>query len=124
MRHAHKLQELIDRSKLVQPIRVAVVNAAQKVLLETLRDAIGLGFVEPTLIGEPGAICDLAASAGIRDAADRTIEAKSDSAAAAAGVALVREGKVDVIMKGLIHTDTFMRPLLDSEHGLRQPCVV
>jgi phosphotransacetylase len=121
MRHAHKLQELIDRSKLVQPIRVAVVNAAQKVLLETLRDAIGLGFVEPTLIGEPGAICDLAASAGIRDAADRTIEAKSDSAAAAAGVALVREGKVDVIMKGLIHTDTFMRPLLDSEHGLRQP---
>jgi phosphotransacetylase len=121
MRQAHKLQELIDRSKLVRPIRVAVVNAAQSVLLETLREAIDLGFVEPTLIGESKAICDLAALAGIRDAADRVIEAKSDPAAASSGVALVREGKVDVVMKGLIHTDTFMRPLLDADHGLRLP---
>ena len=93
MRHAHKLQELIDRSKLVRPIRVAVVNAAQSVLLETLREAIDLGFVEPTLIGESKAICDLAALAGIRDAADRVIEAKSDPAAASSGVALVRPSR-------------------------------
>jgi phosphotransacetylase len=49
------------------------------------------------------------------------IEAKSDAAAAAAGVRLVREGKVDVLMKGLIHTDALMHALLDAEHGLRVP---
>jgi len=120
-RQAHKLQELIDRSKAFQPIRVAVVNAAQEVVLDTLRDAADLGFVEPILIGDSKTIRGLAASAGIRDVADRVIDAKSDTAAAAAGVALVREGKVDVVMKGLIHTDTFMRALLDAEHGLRLP---
>jgi len=120
-RHAHKLQELIDRSKGLPPIRVAVVQAAQRVLLDTLREAADLGLVNPTLIGEPEAIRDLAASAGIRDRTDRIIDAKSDTAAAAAGVRLVHEGKADVLMKGLIHTDFFMRTLLDKDHGLRLP---
>ena len=38
-----KLKDLIEWSKGLAPIRVAVVNAAQKVVLETLRDAGDLG---------------------------------------------------------------------------------
>ena len=38
-RQANKLQKLIDQVKGLKPIRVAVVNAAQRVLLDTLRDA-------------------------------------------------------------------------------------
>ncbi len=120
-RKAHKLQNLIDQTKGYQPVRVAVVNAAQQVSLESVREAADLGFVDPILIGEATAIRDIAASVGIRDAADRIIDAKGDPAAAAAGVRLVREGKVDILMKGLVHTDTFMRALLDAEHGLRLP---
>lgn len=117
----HKLQDLIDRSKGSDPIRVAVVNAAQGVVLETLSEAIELGIIEPTLIGESKAIRELAASAGIRDTTERIIDAKGDAAAAAAGVSLIRDGKADVLMKGLIHTDVFLRAVLDSEHGLRLP---
>ena len=120
-RHASKLQKLIDQAKRLKPIRVAVVNAAQKVLLDTLGDAAVLGFVEPTLIGESKTVRGLATSAGIEDATERVIEANSDAAAAAAGVRLVREGKVDVLMKGLIHTDALMHAVLDAEHGLRVP---
>jgi len=120
-RQANKLQKLIDQAKGLPPIRVAVVNAVQRVLLDTLRDAADLGFVEPILIGETNAVRDLAISVGIDDAADRIIEAKSDATAAAAGVRLVRDGKVDVLMKGLIHTDALMHALLDAEHGLRVP---
>ena len=120
-RQANKLQELVDQAKRLPPIRVAVVNAAQKVLLDTLREAADLGFVEPTLIGESIAVRDLAKSVGIRDATDSIIEATRDAVAAAAGVRLVREGKADVLMKGLIHTDVLMHALLDAEHGLRVP---
>lgn len=120
-RHPDKLQELVDSSKGLRPIRVAVVQAAQRVLLDTLREAADLGLVEPTLIGESKAIHDLAASVGIRVGLDRIIDVKGDAAAAAAGVTLVREGKVDVLMKGLMHTDALMHALLDAEHGLRVP---
>lgn len=118
---AHKLRDLINRSRGSDPIRVAVVNAAQGVVLDTLSEAVELGIIEPTLIGESKAIRELAASAGIRDTTERIIDVKGDAAAAAAGVSLIRDGKADVLMKGLIHTDVFLRAVLDSEHGLRLP---
>ncbi len=120
-RQANKLQVLVDQAKSLPPIRVAAVNAAQRVLLDTLRDAADLGFVRPLLIGEPQAIRKLATSVGMRDAPDAIVEAEGDTAAAAAGVRLVRDGKVDVLMKGLIHTDVFMSALLNTEKGLRLP---
>lgn len=119
--HGRKLQGLLDRTKGLPPIRVGVVSAAQLVVLETLRAAATLGFVEPTLIGDSKAIHDLVISAGKGEWSDRIIDAKGEGAAAATGVALVREGKIDVLMKGYIHTDAFMRALLDGEHGLRLP---
>lgn len=120
-RQTHKLQDLIDRATGGPLIRVAVVNAAQETVLETLREAAALGFVEPTLIGAANSIRDLASSAGLGDETGRIIDARSDAAAVAAGVKLVREGKADVLMKGLIHTDAFMHAVLDSERGLRLP---
>lgn len=116
---AHKLRDLINRSRGSDPIRVAVVNAAQKVVLETLSEAVELGIIEPILIGESNAIRELAVSAGIRNATERIIDVKGDAAAAAAGVSLIRDGDADVLMKGHIHTDVFLRAILDSEHGLR-----
>ena len=116
-----KFNDLIERSRGLAPIRVAVVNAAQKVVLETLRDAGDLGLTEPTLIGDFCVIRDLAASVGLRVSADHVIEAKSDESAAAAAVKLVRDQKADVLMKGQIHTDALMHAILDSERGLRLP---
>ncbi|MBY0226174.1 MAG: bifunctional enoyl-CoA hydratase/phosphate acetyltransferase [Hyphomicrobium sp.] len=116
-----KLKDLIERTKDLTPIRVAVVNAAQKVVLETLRDAVDLGLTEPTLVGESSVIRDLAASVGLRINSDKIIDAKSDGTAAAAAVKLVRDGTVDVLMKGKIHTDILMHAILNSDHGLRLP---
>ena len=118
---ATKLQTLIDRSKSRAPIRVAVVNAAQDVVLQTLHQAVSIGFVEPILIGDPKLIENLARKAGLSNAAQHVIEAKTDATGASLGVALVRDGKADVLMKGLIHTDVFLRAILDSDRGLRLP---
>ena len=49
--YAQKLQHLVDQAKTLEPIRVAVVDAAQDVVIETLREAQALGFIEPRLIG-------------------------------------------------------------------------
>ncbi len=115
------LRLLVDRAKTFGAVRVAVVDAAQDVIIETLRDAQGLGLIEPRLVGEPDAIRRVAAAAGWQFRDDWIVPAKSDSDAAGRAMALVRNGQADVVMKGLLHTDVLMHSLLDKDHGLRVP---
>lgn len=119
--HAKNLQHLIDQAKALRPIRVAVADAAQGVVIETLRDAHALGFVEPRLVGEPESIAAICNDIGWKTATDWIVPASTDAIAAAKTVELVRTGEVDAVMKGHIHTDALMHALLDKEHGLRIP---
>jgi len=113
------LGNLIDQAAAIGPIRVAVVDAAQAVVIETLREAHGLGLVEPRLIGAPEQISAICKEIGWKTKADWIVPASSDPAAAAKAVELVRAGGANAIMKGNIHTDVLMHVLLDKEHGLR-----
>jgi len=117
----NRFAAFIATARRAGPVRVAVADAAQEVLLETLRDATRDGLAEPLLIGDPGEIAALCRAIGWDPGAERIIAAPSEAAAAAQAVALVREGAADVVMKGNLHTDTFMRALLDSDRGLRLP---
>jgi phosphate acetyltransferase/phosphate butyryltransferase len=42
----------------------------------------------------------------------------SPDEAARTAVQMIREGKADILMKGLINTDTLLHAILDKEHGL------
>ena len=48
----------------------------------------------------------------------KVYEATGPDKAAQEGVALVREGHADVLMKGIINTDNLLRAVLNKEHGL------
>jgi phosphotransacetylase len=115
------LQELIGRAKSAGPIRVAVADAVQDLVVETMREARELAWIEPRLIGEPDAIRRVAREAGWQIADDWIVSAESGSAAAAKAVTLVQDGQADAVMKGHLHTDVLMHALLDKEHGLRMP---
>lgn len=115
------LSSLIQLARTSGPIRVAVVDAAQAVVIETLREAHGLGLVEPCLVGDPEAIARLCGELGWPVDDDRIVPAGSDAAAAARAAALAHGGAVDAIMKGNVHTDVLMHALLDKDHGLRLP---
>ena len=113
------LKDLVEQAQGLEPIRVAVVDAAQGLVIETLREAHALGIVEPCLIGVPEAIERACKDLGWKPDDGWIIPAPSDPAAAAKAVELVRDGTADVVMKGNIHTDAFMHALLDKERGLR-----
>jgi phosphotransacetylase len=121
--HAKTLQVLIDQAKGLDPIRVAVADAAQRVVIETLREAHALGFVEPRLVGDPESIAAICDDIGWKTTTDWIVPASTDALAAAKTVELVRTGEADAIMKGQIHTDALMRALLDKERGLRVPAM-
>lgn len=115
------LQQLIDQARRLEPIRVAVVDAAQGLVIETLREAHALGIVEPRLIGSREAIASACRDLDWQTQDDWIVPAPSDPAAAAKAVELVCDGGADAVMKGNIHTHALMHALLDKERGLRVP---
>ena len=115
------LKHLISQAGKIEPIRVAVVDAAQGLVIETLREAHNLGIVEPRLIGTPEAIQRACKELDWKIDDEWIIPAPTDPVAAARAVELVHEGEADAVMKGNIHTDVFMHALLDKDHGLRLP---
>ena len=97
--------------------RVAVVWAADEKTPAACAEALKAGFIEAIFVGceeklkANEALKPFAASMSFIDATD------ADDAAAKA-VALVREDKADVLMKGLINTDNLLRAVLNKETGI------
>ena len=115
------LQQVVDAAKAFGPIRVAVADAAQDLIIETISAARSLGWVEARLVGDPDAIRRVAADVGWQFPDDWIVPAGSDGEAAARAVTLVRSGQADAVMKGHLHTDVLMHALLHEQHGLRVP---
>jgi len=115
------LTALVERARNADSVRVAVADAAQAVVLETLREAANLGIVIPRLIGEADKITALCKAAGWVPRPDWIVPSGPDAEAAAKAVRMVHDGQADVVMKGNLHTDIFMRALLDADTGLRLP---
>ncbi|HWB49696.1 MAG TPA: bifunctional enoyl-CoA hydratase/phosphate acetyltransferase [Stellaceae bacterium] len=115
------LQQLVNKAKALGAVRVAIAAGAQDLIIETVREAQGLGLIEPKLVGDPDAIRRFAAEEHWEVRQEWIVPAASDADAAAQAVAQVRDGQADVVMKGHLHTDLLMHALLDKEHGLRLP---
>jgi phosphate butyryltransferase len=110
---------MIRAAALAKKARVAVAQAADTEVLTAIAAARRLGLVEGVLIGNEAEILAALRAIG-EDSADYTIIPAADSRAAAiAAVAEVNAGRADAVMKGLLPTATFMRPILDKEKGLR-----
>jgi phosphotransacetylase len=122
MQTPQSLQQLVDKARSLAPsIRVAVADAEQELVIETIREAQEQGWIEPRIVGVSQTIQQLARSAGWQEQDEWIVPAPSDAHAAAQAVELVRRGAADVVMKGRLHTDTLMHALLDAERGLRVP---
>jgi phosphate acetyltransferase len=100
------------------PQRMALVNAGAATPLMGLREAAEAGLAEPILIGGRAAITTAADEIGWDIAAFRLIDVP-DEAAASTAAALAVAGEVDSIMKGNLHSSTFLKGLLPSAAGLR-----
>jgi phosphate butyryltransferase len=76
------------------------------------------------MIGRAEEIKAVCTSAGIDAAKFNIIDSRSDAAASAEAVRLAREGEADIVMKGLVGTDKFLKAVMDKEKGLMLPGAV
>jgi phosphate acetyltransferase len=100
------------------PQRMALVNAGAATPLLGLQEAVEAGLAEPILIGVKAAVHAAADEIGWDIKGFRLIDVPEEEAAPAAA-ALAVAGEADAIMKGQIHSSTFLKGLLPSAAGLR-----
>ncbi len=111
------LDEIIERAKNEASKQIAVAAAADDEVLEVVEEATRLGLAEFILIGNAAKIKEIAEANGrVIDA--KIIDEPDDKKAAEKAVSLVREGEAQAVMKGLLHTATFMKAVLNKEKGL------
>ncbi|WP_240482154.1 phosphate acyltransferase [Ruegeria marisrubri] len=101
---------------------MALVNAGSPTALMGIQEAAAAGLAEPVLIGDPDKIRTTAEHIGFDIGGIRIVDAPHASAAPQAA-RLARDGEVDAIMKGQIHSSTFLKGLLPAAAGLRDPGV-
>ena len=99
--------------------RIAVAVAQDQSVLEAVKQAEERNIADGILVGDNEAILEAAKAVGLDAGIVDIVHEPSDVKAARTASQLVRDHQADILMKGLIHTDDFLRGLLDPEAGLR-----
>lgn len=114
-----QLSRLLDMASEPAPIRVAVVHPVDAESILGVAAAVKHQLIVPILVGPEDKIQAAAAQAEV-DISNWEICATPHShAAAEEAVALVQADRADALMKGALHSDEFMHPVLSKDKGLR-----
>jgi len=114
-----KLTEIVAAVKDYPIKRVAVAAAADRTILDAVKMATEGDIATAVLVGDEKAIRAYAEQTGLSLAKDDVVHEPVPERAALCAAQLVSSSKADVMMKGYIHTDDFLRAVLDKDVGLR-----
>jgi phosphate acetyltransferase len=118
-RKHQKYQRLISLCKNLEPIPCAVAHPCDE---SSLLGAIEAGeerLIVPVLVGPERKIRAVAAERRLNLTGVAIVDAPHSEASAETAVRLAREGKVEALMKGSLHTDELMSAVVKKETGLR-----
>lgn len=125
MEPVRSLAELVTRVRASgQKKAIAVASAEDPNTIGALGRAASEGFAEAIMIGDHEKIIATAGQEGLDVSLFRIIHMPQEEDAVHAALTMVREGQADILMKGLIGTDKFLKAVLDKEKGLLPPKTV
>jgi len=114
-------EDLLEQVKKQPKKRLVAVNGVDVNTMEALNKAVEMGLVKAILTGDKGKIEETCSNLKIDIDNYEIIHTLSEREAAEKAVGLIHDGKADLIMKGLVSTDKFMKVLLKKEYGLVPP---
>jgi len=121
MKNFDTLLSLVEK----HPVRkVAVAVAQDSSVIEAVDEAKKRDIARAVLIGDEHEIREEAESAGVSLDGHEIVHEPDAIKAVAAAVKMVSSGDADILMKGYIHTDDFLRGVLNKEYGLRTNAIM
>jgi phosphate butyryltransferase len=118
------LDQILDAMPNYPVKTIAVAVAEQESVLSAVKEARDRRIANARLFGSKAKIEALAARIGLTMEGIEVVDMPGSLAAAQKACLAVREGGADILMKGHIHTDDFLRAVLDKETGLRAGTVM
>lgn len=111
-----QLAASLDKNK---KCRVAIPLANDDACAYAVCHAVKTGILKATLIGDPQQIKTMYGDVASHEMVT-IIDEKDEKAACARAVSEVREGRCDILMKGLVATSSLLKAVLSSATGLRK----
>jgi phosphate acetyltransferase len=119
VRPHQKYERLIAATKNLQAASTVVVYPCDETSMRSVGEATAAGLISPILVGPGARIRAVARDSNVNLSQCEIVESPHAMAAAARGVALIHEGRAELLMKGSLHTDELMRAVASSSSGLR-----
>jgi len=114
-----KLDQIVKHLKKKQIKRkIAVALAQDSNTIGAIAQAIEQGFVDAFMLGNKEKIEQTALDENINPKIFEIIHIPDDTQAVTETVKMVKNGQADILMKGLVGTDKFLKAVLDKTEGL------
>lgn len=110
---------LKSRLQHLSPREAVVAAAHDEHTLQAVFAARRDGLIRPILVGRRNEIRSIARSLGEELSPEQIVDAQDDLECAARSVALIREGKGDILIKGMLQTGTLLKAVVHRETGIR-----
>ncbi len=116
-----KLNQMFDLLKNQDLKRVVVAFANDTHTIEAVHEAVKLRLIRGVLVGDKEMITAACKGLQVDPGNFRIVHEPDEMIATKTAVSLINKGEGDLIMKGLVSTDKYMRALLDKQDGLLDP---
>lgn len=116
-----RLDQLVETVKSRPRKRLVAAWANDSHTIHAVHEAVTMGLVDATLVGDESTIRSVCQSERIDPGSFKLVHEAEETKAAARAVAMVNAGEAQILMKGLLSTDKYMRAILDKEKGLMDP---
>lgn len=113
-----KLEQMFDALKSKTKKRLVAAFANDSHTIGAISAAIDKGIVEATLVGDETTIKKVCTENNFDFKKFKIVQEADEWKATQKAVELINKGEGDVLMKGLVTTDKYMRAILDKEKGL------
>ncbi|WP_375254769.1 phosphate acyltransferase [Yoonia sp.] len=118
-REAQAPQDLIARAQTFAAPRVAIARAGAPLPMKAAQEATRAGILIPVFVGEADVIHAEAATLDWDISGYALHDTSGEEEAGKTAAALCGAGDADVLMKGQLHTDVFMKSAVSRDAGLR-----
>lgn len=119
-----KLNQVIELVKSKPKKKLIAAYANDSHTIEAVYNAVSMGIVEATLVGDEKVIGEVCKELNIDPTSFTIVHEPVDVKAATKACEIINNGEGDILMKGLLPTDKYMRAILNKEKGLCPPNAV
>jgi phosphotransacetylase len=110
--------QLLKLAKAKGPVKVVIANAGKAVSIQSAKQAVDEGLIDPIFVGDKKIIEKLASDIRWDISNYEIIDESIENNTAPIAAKLASEGKVKIIVKGHIHTDILMKSVLKRDLNL------